>query len=100
MFETVQLEVFNNADKVKYDFDTGVSWVRNMLKYQVKAYNQADIQAMPEYDLKQQLLDTLSIQYRYSSGTSSSSIAPSIVIVQSIDISQVPPEKHACGPPV
>jgi DnaD/phage-associated family protein len=101
------LEVFNNADKVKYDFEAGVVWVRNMLKYQgstspkVKARIQADIKAVPECDLKKRFLDTLSIPYRYGSGTSSSSIVPSIVIDQSIaiDPSQPPPENKAAGPP-
>ena len=99
------LEVFTNADKVRYDFDTGVVWVRNMLKYQgslspkVKTRIQADIKAVPECDLKKQFLDTLPIAYRYISGSSSSSIVPSIAMDQSIAPSQPPPENKAAGPP-
>jgi hypothetical protein len=70
------LEVFTKADKARYDFDAGVVWIRNMLKYQgssspkVQARIQADIKAVPDCDLKQQFLDTLSIPYRRGSATS------------------------------
>jgi DnaD/phage-associated family protein len=69
-------EVFNHADKVKYDFETGVVWVKNMLKYQgssspkVQARIQADIKAVPECALKRQFLDTLSIPCARGSATS------------------------------
>jgi DnaD/phage-associated family protein len=80
------LEVFNNADKVKYDFETSVIWVKNMRKYQattspkVQARIQADIKAVPECDLKKQFLDTLSIPYGKGSGTS--------ILISSISQSQ------------
>ena len=70
------LEIFNKADKVKYDFDASVVWVRNMLKYQgspspkVQTRIQADIKAVPDCDLKRQALDSLSIPYRRGSDTS------------------------------
>ena len=77
------LEAFAKANKVKYDFATSVVWVKNMLKYQgstspkVQARIQADIRAVPDCELKQQFLDTLSasadtlsIPYRKGSDTS------------------------------
>ena len=59
------LEVFNKADKVKYDFDKGVVWVKNMLKYQgssspkVKVRIMTDFDAVPDCGLKEQFGDTL-----------------------------------------
>src|SRR5688572_2620360 len=43
------IEVFTKADKVKYDFETSVIWIKNMMKYQgstspkLQARIQADI---------------------------------------------------------
>jgi hypothetical protein len=82
------LELFDQAGKARYDFATGVVWVRNMLKYQgtaspkVQARIQADIRSVPDCALKQQFLDTLSIPYRSSSDSSS--------LISSIDIVKQP----------
>jgi len=51
------LEAFDQVDKVKYDFKSGVVWVRNMLKYQgssspkVQARIKADFDVVPDCDL-------------------------------------------------
>ena len=71
------LDVFDQADKAKYDFGTSVVWVRNMPKYQgstspkVQARIRADIKAVPDCGLKKQFLDTLSIPSERGSDTSS-----------------------------
>ena len=76
------LEVFNKANKVSYDCAVGVVWVRNMLKYQgnsspkVQARIQADIQAVPDCDLKQKFLDSLAIPH--GRGSDSPSYSSSI----------------------
>jgi hypothetical protein len=65
------LEIFNKADKVKYDFETGVVWVKNAMKYQSQANPsdkvltriKADIKAVPDCALKRECMDTLSIPY-------------------------------------
>jgi DnaD/phage-associated family protein len=75
------LDVFARADKVRYDLDAGVVWVRNMPKYQsssspkLQARIEADIKAVPECSLKQMFLevflprDTLSGQGGYGIDT-------------------------------
>lgn len=65
------LEVFNKADKVKYDFETGVVWVKNAIKYQsqanpndkVLARIKADIAAVPDCALKTECIHTLPVAY-------------------------------------
>ena len=67
------LEIFTKADKVKYDFESGVVWVKNMLKYQgssspkIQARIKADIKSVPDCVLKSEALkslsDTVSIPY-------------------------------------
>lgn len=57
------LGVFSKADKVKYDFETGVVWIRNMLKYQsssspkLQARIKADIKAVHNCNLKEEYLE-------------------------------------------
>jgi len=68
-------EVFIKADKIKYDFEASVIWVKNMLKYQGSTSNLlhrrivADIKAVPQCELKEEfvywLRDTVSIPYGY-----------------------------------
>lgn len=58
-------EVFDKADKVRYDPETGVVWVINMFKYQsspsprLAARLRADIRAVPECNLKDEALTYL-----------------------------------------
>jgi hypothetical protein len=69
-------EVFIKADKIKYDFETSVIWVKKMLHYQGGSSPKlvtrivADIKAVPESEMKQEFIywlrDTVSIQYAYS----------------------------------
>jgi hypothetical protein len=66
-------EVFIKADKIKYDFDAGVIWVKKMLQYQGSSSDllhrriKADFKNVPECELKKEFLywlrDTLSIPY-------------------------------------
>ncbi|MBE3144004.1 MAG: hypothetical protein IMZ61_08795, partial [Planctomycetes bacterium] len=80
--ETIKkcLEVYNDADKVYYDFQTSVIWIVNMPKYQssaspkLRARIEADIKAVPDCELKSRFLDkypelTLPIPYRYGIDT-------------------------------
>jgi hypothetical protein len=74
---TQGLGVFNKADKVNYDFDAGVVWVKNAIKYQSQANPnekvmtriKADIKAVPDCALKRECMDTLSIPYEYDTDT-------------------------------
>ena len=62
---TLGLEVFKQADKVQYDPETAVVWVRNMYKYQASsspklvARIRADIRAVPDCKLKTDALSYL-----------------------------------------
>jgi hypothetical protein len=67
------IEVFTKADKIEYDFDSGVIWIKNMAKYQlqtnpnehVRKRIEKDINTVPDCNLKKKyLLDTLSIPYQ------------------------------------
>lgn len=63
--ETIKkcLEVYNDADKVYYDFQTSVIWIVNMPKYQssaspkLRARIEADIKAVPDCELKRRFLN-------------------------------------------
>ena len=94
------LEVFDQADKVKYDFAAGVVWVRNMLKYQgssspkVQARIPADIKTVPDCDLKKHFLDTLAIPY--GRGSESSSLISSISQLKGEGVQGEP---HSAIPP-
>lgn len=67
------LETFIKADKIEYDFERGVIWIKNMAKYQVqenpnakvRTRIKADIDATPDCEIKRRCIDTLSIRYRY-----------------------------------
>jgi len=58
-------DIFTKADKIKYDPETGVMWVKNMFKYQsspsprLVARIRADIRAVPECALKDEALSYL-----------------------------------------
>lgn len=66
------LEVFNKADKILYNLEAGVVWVKNAIKYQIQTNPgelvmkriKADIASVPDCDLKRQCIDTLSARYR------------------------------------
>ena len=81
------LDAFAQADKVHYDANTGVVWVRNMFKYQgstspkLKERIKADLKAVPVCDLRArwEKENTVSIGYGSGRDTSSSiSISSSI----------------------
>lgn len=65
---------FADADKVLYDFERSVVWVRKMLKYQgsaspkVQNRIKADVASVPDCDLKSRWLSeyTVLVQYGYS----------------------------------
>jgi hypothetical protein len=69
-------EVFIKADKIKYDFETSVIWVKNMLHYQGSSSDllhrriKADFKTVPECELKNEFLywlrNTVSIPYAYA----------------------------------
>ena len=74
--ETIKagLVQFADADKVLYDFEKSVVWVRKMLKYQgsaspkVKNRVKADVASVPDCALKTRWLSeyTVSVEYGYS----------------------------------
>jgi hypothetical protein len=71
------LQAFAQADKVLYDFEKQVVWVRKMLKYQastspkVKNRIKTDVASVPDCPLKTRWLSeyTLPIPYEYSTDT-------------------------------
>jgi hypothetical protein len=66
------IEVFTKADKIEYDFESGVIWIKNMAKYQlqtnpnehVRKRIETDIATVPDCGLKKKYLDTLSMPYQ------------------------------------
>lgn len=68
------LQAFAQADKVLYDFEKQVVWVRKMIKYQgsaspkVKNRIKADVAAVPDCPLKTQWLSEYTVLIRYGNG--------------------------------
>lgn len=90
------LNFFIDADKIAYDFEKGVIWVKNMWRYQgssspkLAARIKADIKAVPDCDLKKYVVkvlsDTVSIPYSNSSDTAISvSVSVSDINKDSLD---------------
>jgi len=83
------IEVFTKADKVEYDFESGVIWIKNMAKYQVQNNPNEhirkriadDMRNVPDCELKRRCVDTLSVRYGYSSDAivSSSIVSSSLL---------------------
>jgi len=100
------LEVFDKADKAKYDFETGVVWVQNMLKYQgssspkLQARIKADLKSVPDCVLKSEAIryisDTVSIVYAEGKDTSYSfSVSSSVSEGEGMGEGEVIPETPA-----
>lgn len=92
------LKFFIAADKIKYDFERGVIWVKNMWKYQgsaspkLEARVKADIHSVPDCELKKEVVaalsDTVSIPYSNGKDTPISvsvSVSDSVSIKDSYD---------------
>ena len=71
-------EAFKQADKVLYDRESGVVFVRNMFKYQgsgspkIKERIKADLKAVPDCDLKRMWLNLNRVSIGYADGMDTS----------------------------